>query len=378
MENRTENRRYFDLLQQPSANRSSVRSEAVFATYRGQQRQSGRALLAIKDGSHDPDVLWQLKTLQHSLEQLRLTVLGMQDARCLSEEREAEVLARIRALERATAAQDLTNNDKTNVPSDPPAAEPAEALVFTRASSWEKINAKVEIDNSYTLAGSVWDCALLMNTKPVGMAGSALALLLMGINVTIQVAFIYMCSREQFTEPEFNEQSVLAYREWRRSVAHSTTFVDAQNSRSLASRVCSGDPGLEVAGAQADVVERINLYLDGNTGVGMAVLCTFIWGLTVAVEIKAIIHFSRCVLQLPRHSTDIELTPDTMRFLSISTGRVCFVLLVQAARMVLAFTLLVSGAQWLAYTTDIPDMLLNAVALEFVRIVKSQHFSACA
>ena len=208
-----------------------------------------------------------------------------------------------------TSARALSTPAQQHLPDESKEpSTPVPITSFTRDASWIEISSRIEIENGYALNGSLWDCALLMNTKPLGLAGSAYASVLLVINIAVQCVFIYMCRQGAFTSPEFDTESVLNYRQWRRSVAHSTLYVDRENQRSLASRVCNNEPGLEVAGAQADAVDRITQYLEGDAGLMMAVLCVFIWGLTVAVEIKSIIHFSHCVMTIPRRHNFLNNT----------------------------------------------------------------------
>ena len=99
----------------------------------------------------------------------------------------------------------------------------------------------------------------------------------------------------------------------------------------------------------------------------MCVLCLFMWALTISGEINSLFHFARAVIALPRAATTrLHLADDTAHFECVSGGRCLCVVIVQLCRLVLASLLLVSGALWLSYETDVGNLLLNAVALEFV------------
>ena len=74
----------------------------------------------------------------------------------------------------------------------------------------------------------------------------------------------------------------------------------------------------------------------------------------------------------------MEISGDSARFCTITLRRCCGVLAMQLLRLILAGTLLVCGALWLAYETDIPNLLLNAVALEFVFNVDELIFESLA
>ena len=175
-----------------------------------------------------------------------------------------------------------------------------------------------------------------------------------------------------------------ALREWRRNIAHSPRFADVANSRSLASRVCGEDAGLEVAGAQKGAISQIKKFIGADKGnyrpgILMCCVCLLMWTLTVSREINDILQFSRAVIAIPRGRTQLSLSDDdAAHFASISLGRCCFVVVIQILRLVLAVVLLICGACWLAFETDIPNLLLNAVALEFVFSVDELIFESLA
>jgi hypothetical protein len=250
------------------------------------------------------------------------------------------------------------------------------------AAAVDKDDGEVDVENAYTLNPSVWDATLIMGTTPVGRAGSVFVLIMLLINLVVQSVFVILVS-ETLMEPAFDESTVQALREWRRNIAHSPRFADVANSRSLASRVCAEDAGLEVAGAQKGAISQIKKFIGtgkGNyrPGILMCCMCLLMWTLTVLREINDILQFSRAVIAIPRGHTQLILSDDTAHFASISLRRCFFVVIIQILRLVLALLLLTCGAFWLAYETDIPNLLLNAVALEFVFNVDELIFESLA
>jgi len=153
---------------------------------------------------------------------------------------------------------------------------------------------------------------------------------------------------------------------------------------SLAARVCGNDAGLEVAAGQKDAYEKIDKYMGSSKnplpqpGLIMCILCLFMWTLTVSGEINSMLRFSRAVIALPRGNTVLERTEESARFLSISNRRCYFVVFIQMIRLALSSVLLVCGALWLSYETDMSNLLLNAVALEFVLNVDELIFENLA
>jgi len=207
---------------------------------------------------------------------------------------------------------------------------------------------EMEIDTAYALCGSMWDAALLIGTAPVGAAGSFFTLLLLGLNISVQILFQTIVFRS-LTTPRYDETTVLELRAWRRSIGHSTVFADRAKEQSLVARVCNLDPGLEVAGSQASSHDQITAYLgDGVVGLGpgllMCVLCLFTWGLTISKEVQSLFHFSRAIIALPHGAhTIVDVDADAASFRSVSTSRRVLVLLVQASRLGICTSLLVSG-----------------------------------
>ena len=104
-------------------------------------------------------------------------------------------------------------------------------------------------ESGYSLSASMWDVALVLGLSPVGCAGSWFAAALLLLNVAVQLVFIAIVQMG-LTKAEFDIGKVRGFRDWRRQIAHATTF--ATNDRSLAARVCEDDPGLEVASSQRD------------------------------------------------------------------------------------------------------------------------------
>merc|ERR1711908_61022 len=73
-----------------------------------------------------------------------------------------------------------------------------------------------------------------------------------------------------------------------------------------------------------------------------------------------------CLLWLMDSETAITEIDGELHVEAVSYARGCFFMAVQAIRLVIASTLLVAGQFFLMNTTSIGDMLLNAVALQFV------------
>lgn len=281
-------------------------------------------------------------------------------------ERNCRLEARVQVLEQHGAARD----------------RPAEAEKVPDGVEDDEGAEDVNVECTYTLNPSVWDAALIIGTAQVGRAGSTFALMLLLLNLVVQGVFVFLVT-DALTAPVFSGGSITALREWRRNIAHSPRFADLVNSRTLASRVCAEEAGLEVSGAQKSAISSIKKFIGagkGNyrPGMIMCCLCLLMWTLTVSKEINDIFRFARAVVAIPRGPTHLHLSATSAHLGSISLCRCCVILFFQVLRLALAGSLLVCGAFWLSYETDIPNLLLNAVALEFVFSVDELIFESLA
>ena len=105
-----------------------------------------------------------------------------------------------------------------------------------------------------------------------------------------------------------------------------------------------------------------------STGALVCVIALLVWLLTIAKEINACVAFMRGVLSVPRGATVIsagdEDSPSAVH--SLSRRHCCGVLAVQSIRLGIAGLMLYYGALYIIHTPSVPDLLLNAVALEII------------
>ena len=71
-------------------------------------------------------------------------------------------------------------------------------------------------------------------------------------------------------------------------------------------------------------------------------------------------------------------TNDVLRFESMSSARVGLAMCIVSARLSIACFLCYTGSMFLVYTTSMEDLLLNALALEFVMSLDELFFEALA
>ena len=170
--------------------------------------------------------------------------------------------------------------------------------------------------------------------------GSGYAGVLLLINLAIQVVFVVLVWGI-VEVPEFGEGTVDGFRAWRRNAAHSVTHMDTLSQLSLASRVCSGDAGLESSASQAYAYARIVAYLKTSwafspgDGIMMAVLALTMWYLSIGREITTALSLMRAVWALPRGPRTVLAAdgdaPLSTRFESVTRTRVACILAMQVS-----------------------------------------------
>ena len=221
------------------------------------------------------------------------------------------------------------------------------------------------------------------------------------MNVGMQGLFVYLLASTGLTKPQYDSESVVQYRSWRRNEAHQVDNYDRLTDRTLAARVCavrsrlhSGAAELRAARIQcidastpftlrrqgdllsqsatiAGDYEEVKAYLDtgGAKGTLMLGLALFAWYCTVSREINATIDSYHVTRSIPYgNATKIKKDPISGEFTveQLSKERLAIRMGVSFLRLITAGFMFYQGTQFLVYTIDIGDLLLNAVALEFV------------
>ncbi|CAK9024472.1 Vacuolar protein sorting-associated protein 11-like [Durusdinium trenchii] len=218
---------------------------------------------------------------------------------------------------------------------------------------------------------SAWTYPVVIGLVRAGVVEAVFAVLLLLLNLFMQMAFMIVILTPDFLPGDITEQIVFA-KQWRRSVAHDHQNLDLA-STSLASRVCNGDGALIVSTRQATLLENIDSYMGlaidafepdfFQPGVLLSVLCILLWSLCVYKELRSILHAFEAVRLLPRSARTI-LDGNVLQ--SLSFGRYKMLKATYLLRTAIAVSLLISGIRWLAQTTSITELMLNAVALNAI------------
>ncbi|CAE7187798.1 unnamed protein product, partial [Symbiodinium necroappetens] len=237
---------------------------------------------------------------------------------------------------------------------------------------------------------SVWSIPIVSGLTDVGWFDRLFASMLVLLNLGMQTAFSWILLTDAFIGEDF-EAKVGSAKVWRTSIAHDHKYSDFADT-SLVSRVCSGDGALILSTIQATLVTHINSYLGlqerdfapsmFEPGVLLCMLCILLWALCVYKEYRRIFLELEAAIGIPKSRRTVFRQN---AFVSISWGRFLMLLVTSLARALIASVLLVAGILWLARTTSIQELMLNAVALNAILDVdeflfagmvpiKTQHF----
>ncbi|CAE6955641.1 unnamed protein product [Symbiodinium sp. CCMP2456] len=218
---------------------------------------------------------------------------------------------------------------------------------------------------------SAWSIPLVAGLIDVGIVDTMFAIALVFLNLLMQSAFSIILLTPGFMGDEF-ENKIQSAQMWRTSVAHDERYMDLAGT-SLVTRVCNGDGSVILSTVQATLVEHVNSFLgmekDEFTlpafrpGILLCMLCIVLWTLCILKEFRRIWVQLEAAAGIPKA---LATSFGENTFEAMSWGRFCLLLLTYACRTVIATVLLVAGILWLARTTSISELMLNAVALNAI------------
>lgn len=225
--------------------------------------------------------------------------------------------------------------------------------------------------NSVHFSLSAWTYPFVLGLVDAGRWDLVFAVLLMFLNFGMQAMFSYIILGQDFIGEDFQIQVEFAER-WRRAFAHDFRYVDLSD-RSLVTRVCAGDGSLILSNQQATLVSHINSYMGlkhdefevgfFQPGILLCMLCILLWALCVYKEFRNTWHTLEGILHLPRTSKTVLRNNSLV---SLSTLRFKWLVSTCLTRFAIAAVLLGAGMLWLARTTSITELMLNAVALNAI------------
>jgi hypothetical protein len=252
----------------------------------------------------------------------------------------------------------------------------------------EKEHEAEECDEcNYQIQESVWDVAIFIGTREVGLLGSIFASFLLLVNAAMQFV-LCLIIEVSFTTPDIDESTIEGFKKWRYRVAHDVSFINA-NGEPLSHQVCSNNAGLPMSSGIRGVLslieeylpiseaaeisqdstigDRVVPYFQGVVGQLLCVLAISIWCLTLLRDVRGIIGLGGAIWNMDSGPTCLMEREDGSRSLrSISRTRKVFNYAILTLKAWLDLSLLNSGTLFLIYTISLGELLLNCVALEIV------------
>jgi len=231
------------------------------------------------------------------------------------------------------------------------------------------------------LCESAWSLPAVVGWADCGKMDLLFSITLLCCNIVMQVMFVTILFDKSFLGSPFSDQVIHA-QVWRTRSAHDYKHLDLADT-SLVTRVCGEDNSLLVSSNQAKLISDINKFLGlqkhsfdmpfYRPGVQLCMLCIILYNLCVYKELRTVWNSFRALMEIPRSNHTIM---EENRFKTISRPRLVLMLIAHAVRFSLAWALLFSGVQWLARTTSIVDLILNAVALAGILEIDEFFFVA--
>ena len=238
------------------------------------------------------------------------------------------------------------------------------------------------------LEGSMWHSALFVFTPVCGVGASAVCVFLLAINLLVQGVFCFIVM-VSLSIPNITPATVEHLKNWRRSSAHDFSNYNTVLGKSMAARVCAQDGALDMSASQSSMYTNLKSYIGegdasffGASGPTMTTLALFMWLLTVLREINETWTVTAAVLRKRSGGGGTLVTKDTNggpEIEQLGDVRCACCCLVSLFRLVIAGVLGYWGSLFLInYSITLGDLLLNAVALEFVMSVDETVFNVLA
>lgn len=236
-------------------------------------------------------------------------------------------------------------------------------------------------DEWYEVERSTWGVAMFIGLEAVGVMPSVSLLVLSFVNILAQFVFVstLYTSSNNFVNnvlPSVEDMS-----RWRYTEGHSLNNVYA--GYTLAQRVCDLDEALSVAVPQSTIVNDAKAYRHPGVlfglpdGVVLATAVILLWFISMSTEFTAITRNVRALWAIPVSETRITIdAEDKFTYASMSLRRKLFLAFFLSLRLGIAITLLIVGLLWLAATSSMENLVLNAAALAFILDLDDLLFDA--
>mmetsp|Transcript_67827 Transcript_67827/g.107555 ORF Transcript_67827/g.107555 Transcript_67827/m.107555 type:complete len:744 (+) Transcript_67827:105-2336(+) len=234
------------------------------------------------------------------------------------------------------------------------------------------------IVDEYEFNASSWDIGVLAFTKFFTWRGSIALVMIYVLNLVVQGAFLFLTWKE-LAVPFVTKGTKDDVWLWRVTTAHDMKFIDPITDQSLARRICEDSDASSVSSMPSILEKQLRAYQSGWLGIVLCVMSMLIWWLTASIEIRDTCRMACGLFRLPPgKETMFEKTDIGYRIQNLTTSRKLWSLHICLSRFTIAATALYVGSNFLMFTINIEDLLLNAVALDLVINVDELIFAAIA
>ena len=263
----------------------------------------------------------------------------------------------------------------------PPGAEPLQHIVHEEYEASRFLG--LEITN---FKASVWDSSLIVMLhicdsarKVVGNFNVVLSFFLLLVNLVVQVCLVLAVNSMADVDPMDRLVGVL--RSQRVREGQSYQHFDRKDLITKTQQICDEKIYNEMQSATEWLANYLNAgdTLGKLSGQYICLIAMFVWVTSMAIELRQVLHDQALViLSLPRtDGTRYELRNGRYIITGIAgRQKVMALLLVILPRTLIAVFLLWLGLIYLSGTINIDDLILNAVALEFIKNVDELLFEA--
>ncbi|CAJ1365343.1 unnamed protein product [Effrenium voratum] len=239
----------------------------------------------------------------------------------------------------------------------------------------------------YKFNPSVWDSIVAVGLGVLTWQES-LSVALCGLWSILVEGFFVLILYDNMTQTVFEDTLADEMKEWRMHFGQNINYVDMITGQPLIMGVCSMSNSLMNGNVQGEIYETMFKYGIREVGhpetswpllpVGawLALIALLVWIFTVIKDMVITVSFGCALWSLPRGETQVLRRKGAMQLQSISSCRlVVMALLNILPRLSIALVLGIIGVHFLASTTSVSDLILNAVALEVVLCIDDLFFA---
>jgi len=217
----------------------------------------------------------------------------------------------------------------------------------------------------YHVKPSVWDAALFFGFQAFDKWTHSLLAIAFMFNLLIQsllCAIVCFAIADDSYSPGIVDELAV----WR-SIANATEVA----------KMCDDDMSLSRYDLQRELYDEAQGYVEvlhlgkGKIAIGpvLSAIVILMWTLNVSSVIRDVVDFVKSINNLRKASNKFSVrypSQGVFRLQGVNKARFIYAVVAGFLQVLIALLLLVGGSLWLVYTKSIKDLMLNAVALDYV------------